>query len=90
LFHDFPPDIKVGAKTGTAQTGLAGDDKMKDFYGTFIAFAPYDDPQIAFAGMIEYAKHGGDSAGIVARNVIARYFDLEDILYKPFYGVSVE
>jgi penicillin-binding protein 2 len=90
LFSDFPPEIQVGAKTGTAQTGLAGDDKMNDFYGTFIAFAPYDDPQIAFAGMIEYAKHGGDSAGIVARNVLAQYFGLTEILNKPFYGVAVE
>jgi len=90
LFRDFPPEIGVGAKTGTAQTGLAGDDKMNDFYGTFIAFAPYDDPQIAFAGLVEYAKHGGDSAGIVARKVLARYFGLTDILNKPFYGVSVE
>ncbi|NLW07230.1 MAG: penicillin-binding protein 2 [Clostridia bacterium] len=90
LFRDFPPEIRVGAKTGTAQTGLAGDDKTKDFYGTFIAFAPYDDPQIAFAGMIEYARHGGDSAGIVARNVFAQYFGLYDILNKPFYGIAVE
>ncbi len=90
LFRDFPPEIQVGAKTGTAQTGLSGDDKRNDFYGTFIAFAPYDDPQIAYAGLIEYAKHGGDSAGIVARNVLAEYFGLTDILNKPFYGVSVE
>lgn len=76
LFADFPSHLKVGAKTGTAQTGLAGDDLSRDFYGTFIAFAPYDDPQIAFAGIIEYARHGGDSAGIVAREVFARYFGL--------------
>jgi len=90
LFRDFPPEIKVAAKTGTAQTGLAGDDKSKDFYGTFVAFAPYDDPQIAFAGIIEYAKHGGDSAGIVAREVFAQYFGLKNIQNRPFYGVSVE
>lgn len=76
LFYDFPPSIKVAAKTGTAQTGLAGDDKTKDFYGLFVAFAPFDDPQIAFAGVIEYARHGGDSAGKVARDVFAKYFGL--------------
>ncbi|MBE3580050.1 MAG: penicillin-binding protein 2 [Thermoanaerobacteraceae bacterium] len=80
LFADFPSHLKVGAKTGTAQTGLAGDDLSRDFYGTFIAFAPYDDPQVAFAGIIEYASHGGDSAGIVAREVFARYFGLTDQL----------
>lgn len=86
LFRDFPPHIKVAAKTGTAQTGLAGDDKSRDFYGTFIAFAPYDDPQIAFAGIIEYARHGGDSAGIVAREVFARYFGLTEQLSQTGLG----
>lgn len=90
LFRDFPPDIKVAAKTGTAQTGLAGDDKNSDFHGLFVAFAPYDDPEIAIAVIIEYARHGGDSAGVVAREVFAQYFGLTDILNKPFYGVSVE
>ncbi|KYH31833.1 penicillin-binding protein 2 [Neomoorella mulderi] len=90
LFRDFPPNIQVAAKTGTAQTGLAGDDKNSDFYGTFVAFAPYDDPQIALAVVIEYARHGGDSAGVVARAVLAQYFGLTEILNKPFNGVSVE
>ncbi|MDK2821006.1 MAG: penicillin-binding protein 2 [Clostridia bacterium] len=90
LFQDFPADIKVAAKTGTAQTGLATDDKSKDFYGIFAAFAPYDDPEIAFVGLIEYARHGGTSAGVVARRVFAEYFNLVNIKNKPIYGVSVE
>ncbi|WP_406677898.1 penicillin-binding protein 2 [Moorella sp. ACPs] len=90
LFRDFPPDLQVAAKTGTAQTGLAGDDKSSDFHGLFVAFAPYNDPQIAIAVIIEYARHGGDSAGVVARAVLAQYFGLVDILNKPFNGVSVE
>jgi len=90
LFQDFPPHIKVAAKTGTAQTGLAGDDKSRDFHGLFIAFAPYDDPQVAVAVIIEYARHGGDSAGIVAREVLARYFGLDRVLKTSIAGVSVE
>lgn len=85
LFSDFPANIKVGAKTGTAQSGPVG-----ELNGTFVAFAPYDDPQIAMAVVIEHAKHGGDSAGVVAREVLAQYFNLTDILNKPFNGVSVE
>lgn len=88
LFRDFPPNIKVAAKTGTAQTGLVGDDKSRDFYGIFVAFAPYDDPQIAFAGVIEYASHGGDSAGVVARDVFARYFGLTGQLSPTGAGGS--
>ncbi|MDN5361754.1 MAG: penicillin-binding protein 2 [Moorella sp. (in: firmicutes)] len=83
LFTDFPPNIQVGAKTGTAQTGATTN-------GTFVAFAPYDNPQVALAVVIEHAKHGGDSAGVVAREVLAQYFNLPDVLNKPINGVSVE
>lgn len=78
LFRDFPPEIKVGAKTGTAQTGRSGDDRNKDFHGVFIAFAPADDPQIAFAGLIEYGYHGSTSAGYIARDVFKQYFGIKD------------
>ena len=76
LFSQFPPHIAVGAKTGTAQTGRSGDKKDKDFHGLFIAFAPYDDPEVAFAGIIEYGEHGGTSAGRVAKAVFEEYFGL--------------
>jgi len=76
LFKDFPESVGVGAKSGTAQTGRSGDRKDKDFHGVFIAFAPYDDPQIAFAGIIEYGESGGGSAGKVAKAVFEEYFGL--------------
>jgi penicillin-binding protein 2 len=40
--------------------------------------------------VVEGAQHGGDSAGVVARMALARYFGLTDILNKPFNGVAVE
>ena len=43
----------------------------------FVAFAPYDDPQVAFAGVIEYGYHGGSSAGLVAKAVFEQYFGLK-------------
>ncbi len=76
LYYDFP--IEVAAKTGTAQTGRAGDDKSTEFHGLFVAFAPYDNPQVAFAGIVEYGRHGGSSAGVIARSVFAEYFGEED------------
>lgn len=76
LFRSFPPEIKVAGKTGTAQTGLPGDNKDTDYHGVFVAFAPYDDPQVAFAGIIEYGYHGGTSAGLVAKAVFEEYFGL--------------
>jgi penicillin-binding protein 2 len=79
LFADFPPTIRVAGKTGTAQTGRQGDDKNRDFHGVFVAFAPADDPQIAFAGIIEYGGHGSASSGYVARAVFQEYFGLNQL-----------
>jgi penicillin-binding protein 2 len=77
LFRHFPRSVQVAAKTGTAQTGRVGDDRDKDFFGLFVAYAPADNPKIAFAGLIEYAESGGGSAGRVARAVFEDYFDIQ-------------
>lgn len=76
LFHDFP--VAAAAKTGTAQTGRVGDDPRSEFHGVFVAYAPYEDPEIAYAGIVEYGQQGGRSAGVVARAVFAEYFGEED------------
>jgi len=78
LFSSFPDRIKVGAKTGTAQTNRVGDDALHEFHGVFVAFAPADDPAIAFAGVIEYGQHGSDSVGYVAKDLFEQYFGLQD------------
>lgn len=80
LFYHFPENIKVGAKTGTAETGRQGDDTLKEFHGVFIAFAPFDNPEIAFAGVVEYGYSGGGSAGLVCRDVFEHYFGIKDHL----------
>jgi penicillin-binding protein 2 len=78
LFRNFPQEIKVGAKTGTAQPGQAGYRVgNKQYYdGIFVAFAPVDDPQIAFAGIMEYGYSGSGSVGKVAKAVFEEYFGL--------------
>lgn len=78
VFYDFPPEIKVAAKTGTSQPGQAsytsGD---KEYYdGVFIAYAPADDPQIAFAAVVEYGYSGNGSGGQICRDVFKAYFGL--------------
>lgn len=80
LFSNFPANIKVGAKTGTAETGRSGDDKLREFHGVFVAFAPFDNPEIAFAGVVEYGQHGSESAGLVCKAVFEQYFGLVDHL----------
>ncbi len=83
LFYHFPENIQVGAKTGTAETGRVGDDSKKEFHGVFIAFAPVDDPQVAFAGVVEYGSSGGGSAGHVAKALFEQYFGIHDHLAVP-------
>ncbi|WP_132770351.1 penicillin-binding transpeptidase domain-containing protein [Tepidibacillus fermentans] len=67
--------IKVGAKTGTAQAA----NRNKDDNAVFIGFAPYDDPEIAFAILIPYGGTGGSSAGPVARAIVQAYIQQEQI-----------
>jgi len=44
----------------------------------FVAYAPYENPEVAFAGIVEYGEHGGSSAGVIAKAVFAEYFGEED------------
>ena len=53
---DYP--IAIACKTGTAQIGGS----MKN--GVFVAFAPYDDPEIAIAVYIERGSQGGNLANV--------------------------
>ena len=78
LFANFPSDIKVAAKTGTAQPGQSSyHEGSKEYYdGLFICFAPADDPEIAFACVMEYGYSGSGSAGRVAKAVLEEYFNL--------------
>lgn len=75
VFSNFP--VKVAAKTGTAQTGKDKNGKDRPTHGWFVGFAPYDKPQVAVAAVIEYGGHGGSSAGLVARDVLAAYFNID-------------
>ncbi|KNZ69564.1 penicillin-binding protein 2 [Thermincola ferriacetica] len=76
VFAGFP--IKVAGKTGTAQTGKDPKTGLeRDNHGWFVGFAPYDNPQVAVAAIVEYGGHGGSSAGYVARDVLAAYFKVK-------------
>lgn len=76
LFADVPK-FSGGGKTGTAQIGSKNTVSGDLFNGVFVAFAPYDDPQIAFAGVVEYGGHGGETAGVVAKAAFMKYFGWE-------------
>jgi len=73
LFADVP-QFSGGGKTGTAQIGSKDTILGESYNGMFVAFAPYDDPQIAFAGVVEFGGHGGETSGRVAKAAFKHYF----------------
>lgn len=66
IFKGYP--ISVGGKTGTAQIS-----KKASNNALFISFAPFDDPEIAVAVVIEHGYRGANAA-YVARDIYDEYF----------------
>jgi len=64
--------VDVAAKTGTAQLG-----EEKTNNAIFICYAPYDDPEIAIAIVVERGGAGSNLAAI-ARDVLDAYFNIEN------------
>jgi cell division protein FtsI/penicillin-binding protein 2 len=62
------PEFRLAGKTGTAQVPNRDDDAW------FVAFAPYENPAIAVAAVIEGGGGGGAVAGPIVRQVIEAYF----------------
>ncbi|MFC4005193.1 peptidoglycan D,D-transpeptidase FtsI family protein [Prauserella oleivorans] len=69
------PSLKIASKTGTAEHG--SDPKSTPPHAWYTAFAPYDDPKIAVAVIVEsggnrgLAATGGTVAAEIARTTIA-------------------
>ena len=69
-FGDLP--FQVGAKTGSAQTGI-----QSDSHAVFVCFAPYDDPEIAVAMAVEHGGSGSELANMAA-DVLGYYFSSQE------------
>lgn len=69
----LPESLLVGGKTGTAETP-----GKKEDHAWFVFYAPWDDPQIAGAIIVEKAGHGGAVAAPIARKIISQWFGLKD------------
>jgi penicillin-binding protein 2 len=67
FLSDLP--VKVAGKTGTAQ--IAG---QKNTNAWFVGFAPFDNPQIVIAVMLENAGEGSSYAVPIAKEVLKYYF----------------
>ena len=67
------PGIQVAGKTGTAQKVINGVYSHRDFYATFIGFAPADNPRIAAIVVYDEPRpsyFGGTVAAPVFREII--------------------
>lgn len=69
---------KIAGKTGTAQVIGHGKRAKKgvntENHALFVSFAPYDNPQIAVAVMVEHGRGGSSTAAPIAMKVIDAYF----------------
>ena len=74
-FRDLP--VKVGAKTGTAQVSA-----NTEAHALLVAFAPYEDPEIAVAIVVEHGGSGTLVAAIAA-DILDYYFSARDAMDAP-------
>ncbi len=63
------PDIEICGKTGTAQNPHGND------HAWFVGFAPYENPKIAIAVLVENAGFGSTHAAPIAQKVIQAYLN---------------
>jgi penicillin-binding protein 2 len=83
-------EVKVAGKTGTSQVV-----KLKETRGPvayehrdhalFVAYAPFDKPEVAVSVVVEHGEHGGGAAATVAGQILRRYFESKGVIkqYKP-------
>lgn len=76
LLKDLP--IKVAGKTGTAQVT----NTFRKTNAWFIGFAPYDNPEIAIAVVLEGAGEGSSAAVPVAKEVFNWYYNKTNNVLK--------
>jgi penicillin-binding protein 2 len=60
----------AAAKTGTAEVG----DTAGNSHALFVAYAPYEKPEIAVSVIIEFGGKGSGIAGPAARQIMDAYF----------------
>ncbi len=79
------PNIEVAGKTGTAQIvslkDQSDDDKelperLRD-HALFCGYAPFENPEIALAILVEHGGKGGATCAPLAREIFLKYFQLK-------------
>jgi len=65
-------DFKVGAKTGSAQVSA-----QTESNAVFVCFAPYEDPEVAVAIVVEHGGSGSE-LGAIAADILSYYFSSKE------------
>jgi penicillin-binding protein 2 len=79
VFANLPDDAKVAGKTGTAEPGDGGED-----HSWFVGYAPFDDPTIVVAVVIERGGTGANAAApVVCRTMGANLGFDEGLCGQP-------
>jgi penicillin-binding protein 2 len=73
-------DVHVAGKTGSSQVVKLRDSKQATPYqfrdhALFVAFAPYEKPEIAVAVVVEHGEHGGSAAAPIAGRILRAWFE---------------
>jgi len=73
-------DVHVAGKTGSSQVVKLRDSKQATPYqfrdhALFVAFAPYEKPEIAVAVIVEHGEHGGSAAAPIAGRILRAWFN---------------
>ena len=89
-------DVRVAGKTGTSQVVKLSEDRKKSLpyqyrdHALFVAFAPFDKPEIAVAVVVEHGGGGGAVAAPIAGRILRAYFDGKKPVRKEVPGSSTE
>jgi penicillin-binding protein 2 len=81
-------EVRVAGKTGTSQVVKMRDGKGAVPYeyrdhALFVAFAPYEKPEVAVAVIIEHGEHGGAAAAPIAGRILRAYFEGKGVIKRP-------
>ncbi|WP_276873388.1 penicillin-binding protein 2 [Dialister micraerophilus] len=69
IFNNYP--IPIAGKSGTAETNVVDN-------GWFIAYAPFDKPEIVVVAFFEHSGFGSQSAAPVVKKMMDAYFHIGD------------
>jgi penicillin-binding protein 2 len=74
VFRDYKYVDDIGGKTGTAQVSTSSRNISVENTSWFVAFAPFDEPEIAIVIYVPFGI-GGSSTSYTAQQIISYYLD---------------